>query len=213
MRFECVQIKDSIHPLYKDATRIYVDSFPQNERQPLAKIEDRVKKGKSLLFVGVLDGHVISIALLWDLRNSIFTLLDYMAVAEKYRNQSYGSYFFNILIDQIKHFQKYLIMEVEHPLFGENKTQRRKRILFYLKNGAYLMNNVPYILPTLNGTNSTDMLLMIAPKYHDGELIKSTIIELITRLYTEVYEKPIDDPQLDQIINQLPAQIDLINTL
>jgi hypothetical protein len=213
MQFECFQVVDTKHGFYQDAMQIYFDSFPPNERQPLSKIAVRVAAGKSLLFVGTLNSEVIAMALLWDFNNSPFTLLDYMAVAEKSRNQSYGTNFFNILTDQIKHFQKHLIIEVEHPSFGENRAQRNNRILFYLKNGAYLMNNVPYVLPTLDGTNSTDMLLMIAPKYREGELKKSVIIELITRLYTEVYEKPIDEPQLNQIINQVPAQIDLINTL
>lgn len=198
---------------YADAMLIYQEAFPSNERQLLSKISERIAAGKSQLFVGIMDEEVICMALLWDFSNTDFTLLDYMAVSEKHRNNHFGTKMFNFLVDKVKSNHKFLLLEVENYLFGNNREQRKKRVNFYLKNGSYLLDNVPYVLPSLDNSLPLEALLMIAPKYKSAHLKKSEIENLIKRLYQEIYEKSENDALLVSVLKNIPNKINLVNKL
>lgn len=198
---------------YDDAMLIYQESFPPSEQQPLYKISERIAAGKSQLFVGIIDEEVISMALLWDFKKTNFTLLDYLAVSEKHRNNHFGSEFFNFIVDKVKSNHKFLLLEVENYFFGDNREQRKKRINFYLKNGAYLLDNVPYILPSIDKSLPLEALLMIAPKYKSLHLKKSEIENLIKCLYLEIYEKSENDALLVSVLEEIPNKINLVNKI
>ncbi|HSQ46060.1 MAG TPA: GNAT family N-acetyltransferase [Lutibacter sp.] len=205
------QILDTKDIDYDDAILIYQEAFPSSERQPLSKIRERITAGKSQLFVGIMDEEVICMALLWDFNNTDFTLLDYMAVAEKHRNNHFGSKLFNFLVDKVISNHKFLLLEVENYLFGNNREQRKKRVNFYLKNGSYLLDNVPYVLPSLDNSLPLEALLMIAPKYKSAHLKKSEIENLIKRMYQEIYEKSENDELLVSVLKKIPNKISLVN--
>lgn len=196
---------------YDDAMLIYQEAFPPSERQPLAKISERITARKSQLFVGITDEEVICMALLWDFSNTDFTLLDYMAVSEKYRNNHFGSKLFHFLVDKLKSNHKFLLLEVENYMFGDNREQRKKRINFYFKNGSYLLENVPYMLPSLDKSLPLEAQLMIAPKYKSTYLKKSEIENLIKRLYLEIYEKSESYALLVSVLKKIPNKITIVN--
>lgn len=205
------QILDTKDIDYQDAMLIYQEAFPPSERQPLSKISERIAAGKSQLFVGIMDEAVICMSLLWDFNHTDFSLLDYIAVSEKHRNNHFGSKIFNFLVDKVKSNHKFLLLEVENYLFGNNREQRKKRINFYLKNGSYLLDNVPYVLPSLDKSLPLEALLMIAPKYNSAHLKKSEIENLIKRLYLEIYEKSENDALLVSVLKKIPNKITLVN--
>ena len=118
--------KDDIS--FSNAIQIYVDSIPANERQPLSLLKKRVDEGRSKLYVGSLGNKIVGIAFLWDFDNSEFVLLDYMAVADHYRNQKIGTGLFKFVTEKVRSAKKYLVFEVENYLFGNNTEQRKKRI-------------------------------------------------------------------------------------
>ncbi|MDP3359308.1 MAG: GNAT family N-acetyltransferase [Lutibacter sp.] len=198
---------------YQDTMLIYQEAFPPSEQQPLSKISERIAAGKSQLFVGIIDEEVICMALLWDFKKTDFTLLDYMAVSEKHRNNHYGSKLFNFLVDKVKSNQKFLLLEAENYFFGDNREQRKKRINFYLKNGAYLLDNVPYVLPSLDKSLPLEALLLIAPKYKSPHVKKSEIENLIKRLYLEIYEKSESYALLISVLKKIPNKISLSNKM
>lgn len=205
------QIFSTSDSYYDAAMLIYMEAFPASERQPLAKISERITAGKSQLFVGIIDEAIICMALLWDFNNTDFTLLDYMAVSEKHRSNHFGSKLFHFLVDKVKSNHKFIIIEVENYLFGENREQRKKRINFYLKNGSYLLEKVPYLLPSLDNSLPVEMQLMIAPKYKSAYIEKLEIENLIKRLYMEIYEKSEKDALLVSILKKIPNKINLVN--
>jgi len=196
---------------YADAMLIYQKAFPPSERQPLSKISERITARKSELFVGIVDEEVICMALLWDFSNTDFTLLDYMAVSEMHRNNHFGSKLFNFLVDKVKGNHKFLLLEVENYLFGENREQRKKRINFYLNNGSYLLDNVPYMLPSLDKSLPFEAQLMIAPKYKSAHIKPSEIENLIKLLYQEIYEKSENDALLVSVLKEIPNKINFVN--
>ena len=163
MKVEYQEVNDYSSELFSEAMKIYVDSFPANERQSIQTIKERMDANKSRLYVGTNNNQVVCMALVWYFSESEFVLLDYMAVKENYRQHQIGSDFFKHLTNSIIPKDKTTIMEVEHPDFGDNAEERKKRVDFYLNNGAYIIDDFIYLLPPLDGTIPTKMILMICP--------------------------------------------------
>jgi len=206
-------IQDISDPRFVDAMIIYNDSFPSNERQPLPVVRSRIEEKKSALYTGLLNKEVVCMALLWNFKDMEFVLLDYFAVKKEFRNRKIGTAFFRFLSETVKGFNKYMIMEVEDYLFGGNTEERKKRINFYTGNGAYILNDTPYILPSLDNTLPTEMLLMISPEYKNNRMEGEGAGNLITRLYTELYGKTENDPLLISILEKLPDKITFTNKI
>ena len=86
---------------FSEAIQIYNESFPSNERQPLAVIIKRIKKGNAKLYVGYHKDEIVCIALLYHFNRSDFVFLDYMAVIKKFRDHKIGSSFFSFLLEKV----------------------------------------------------------------------------------------------------------------
>jgi hypothetical protein len=56
--------------------KIYEDSFPANERQPVSILVERINQSKYKLYFGLLNNEVARMALLWDFANLEFVLLN-----------------------------------------------------------------------------------------------------------------------------------------
>lgn len=188
---------------------IYLDSFPENERQSLSLVKKRIEDGKSLLFVGITADEVVAMALVWEFKQLDFVLLDYMAVKSKYRNFKIGSQFLANLKNRLGEKNKTIVLEVEHPNFGDNKTDRVKRIEFYLRNGALIIDDFIYLLPPLDNTTPTEMVLMVIPVQKTRRYKKSEIHELVTALYKELYLRKDSDSLLNSFIHKIPETITL----
>jgi hypothetical protein len=198
---------------FSEAIQIYNDSFPSNERQPLAVMKKRVEEGRSKLYVGLHRDEIVCIAFMYHFNTSDFVFLDYMAVIEKFRELKIGNGFFAFLMEKVVASNKYLLMEVENHLFGKNTVQRKKRINFYIRNGAYLLKNTPYLLPSLDNTQPTEMSLMIAPAYKTNCLKKNEIEAIFKLLYFELYEKEESDSLLHSIVKKIPEKVYLVNEM
>lgn len=212
MKLVFQQIQEVQNPYFGEAMAIYNEAFPSSERQSIITVVERVKSGQSKLFVGVVKERVVAMALLWNFKNSPFVLLDYLAIKNNCRGLEFGTQFFQFLVQMTIKNKQFLLLEAEYFQFGSNKEQRKKRIQFYLRNGAYLLSNVTYILPSLDGTASTEMVLMIAPKPPREIVEKESIKNLIQRLYLEIYEKEPNDSVLISLLDKIPEQIELTNT-
>jgi len=207
---EFSEVKDTNHQDFKEAMRIYTESFPSNERHPDSIIEKRVKENLYQMFIGRLDGRVVFMALLYPLRNTDFILFDYMATDEKSRNMGIGTKFVKTLVGKVKEDGNYLILEVENPEYGDNREQRKRRVKFYKRLGAKEMGNVNYILPPLSGNSPTEMILMVLPEYDDGKMPGTLVKKIITQIYEELYGRNRDDPLLNSFINSIGDTVELI---
>jgi GNAT superfamily N-acetyltransferase len=207
------QVLSTADVYFLQAIQIYEESFPPNERQPLSILADRVNQSKSKLYVGLLNDEVVCMALLWDFVNMEFVLLDYMAVKKSHRNNKIGASLFKFLQEDLKKIKKYLIIEVENYFFGANQEQRKKRVNFYINNGAYLLKDVDYILPPLDGSSPTEMFLLLCPRYHKERIDKKDLEKLIIRLYLDLYGKDQHDVLLNKIVEKIPAQVSFENKI
>jgi GNAT superfamily N-acetyltransferase len=203
-------VTDTTSTQFKAAMEIYCLSFPENERQPVDKIEERVNAGLSDMIVGEKDGKVAFMALLYPLRGTNFILLDYIATAPDYRNQGIGAEFLNNIINSNKADGKYLILEVDDPRFGDNKDNRQRRVRFYQRLGAKILKDVKYLLPPFLSDVPTGMILMMLPAPKEMIINGALVINLIRQIYRELYGRAQDDELLRSIIEGVPEEVELV---
>jgi len=201
---------NAINKDFEDAIKIYIDSFPANERHSVDVIKERLIKKKNIMYIGRLENEIVFIALLWPLLNTDFILFDYMAVKESHRNKGIGTNFIKYIEKQLEGKNKHLILEVENPNYGDNKEEKMKRIKFYKRQGVKEMKNVAYILPPLSGPNPTEMILMILPDYDAGKIPGKLVKKTIKQIYKELYNRDKDDLLLNSFIHDVPHTVELI---
>jgi len=194
------------------ALEIYTNSFPSNERHPINVIKERITNCKSILYIGRKNNQVICFALIYKLFNSDFVLLDYFAVNQNYRNEGIGTKFYNYLLNETSKLEKFLILEVEKPA-NKFDTVKIKRVEFYLKNKTYIIKDTPYILPALDSTTNTEMILMIGEGEKCKVLNEIKIKKLIKQIYLELYHIDENNILLLSFINFVPKSIKLTKKL
>jgi len=202
------EIGETPHKDFKEAIKIYEESFPSNERQSIDTIKKRIEKNLYQMFIGRLKDKVVFMALLYQLKNTDFILLDYMVTDENFRNKGIGTDFIKNILGKIT--PKYLILEVENPNYGNNKEQREKRADFYKRLGAKEMKDVRYILPPLSGNIPTEMVLMVLPEYGGGKMDSSLVKKLIVQMYKELYDRNENDDLLNSFVNDIKTPVELV---
>lgn len=204
------EVTDVSHPDFREALKIYTDSFPADERQAIAVIEQRVTDKVSRLFVGRWEDKVACMALLYELQHPEFILLDYLGTDPNYRSQGLGTKIMAHLLKVLEETKKTLIIEVENPDFGENREEKERRIQFYKRVGAKLLKGARYVLPALEGGEPTEMNLMVLPEYGNGKIAGALVKQAIAQMYEEVYDRPRSDPLLQSFINDISETVELV---
>lgn len=188
---------------------IYRSSFPENERLPEAKLAEKIANQEFQLFVSYEESKVSFMAILCPLKETKFTLLGYVAVAENLRGKGIGEDFLKYLEKDLKQKEEFLLLEVENPVLGDNREIKQRRLNFYRRLGAKILDNVRFLLPNLWNQTPPEMVLMIYPSYHKnyvkGELIK----DLINRVYEQFYEE-YKHPNIKLLCQNIPDIVNLI---
>lgn len=111
--------------------------FPKSELKSLSMMQSYMERGIYTIY-GLYEGEeLLAYALFMYNKDSGFQLLDYFASNRKYRSKGYGSTLLEMLKQEDKISQGYII-EVETVRTAKNeeeKIQRERRIAFYEKNG------------------------------------------------------------------------------
>lgn len=204
------KVADTDDIKFAEAIAIYSAEFPDNERHPVELIKERVQKGSCDLHVGCVENEVVFFALLWPLANTDFVLLDYMATKEAHQNRGIGSSFMRIMGETLVRNNKRFIIEVEDLNAGANRTQRQRRHEFYKRAGAKEMKDVSYLLPGLDGTEPTQMKLLVFPAQPNESVTGPRVKDLLIQIYRELYGRDRDDALLGSFINSIGDRVELV---
>jgi len=113
-----------------ETEKIYLKSFPDDERFPFWILEECSKENNSSLYA-ILDNDIL-IGMCYIVNCDNAHYLMYLAVEPSLRNKKYGS---KILID-LKEKYKTLFLSIDIPI-DDISTSRKN---FYLRNGFYETN-------------------------------------------------------------------------
>jgi len=194
------------------AIALYQRAFPPSEKLSVEILEEKISNKKFQLIIGEDNSEVIAIAVLCPLSQTNFILLGYLAIDEKYRGQGIGKHFMDYLKTHLKAQNKFLLLEVEHPQFGENRDIKQKRINFYYRLGAKSLDNIRYLLPNLAQEKSPEMLLMIYPKYPQDYVEKELVRKLIRTTYQDFYNQKYHS-NIDILCHNIPDKTLLSSTI
>ena len=185
---------------FEQAMAIYEQSLPSNERQSRSVIEDRLNQGLCTLFGVMEDTSVIGMMVIWIFEDTPFAFLDYLAVHQDYRGKGIGEFCMQKIMEEFAKMNKSMLIEVEDPDFGEDRVTKIRRIRFYEKCGAKWLANIPYIIPPLDGTDPTPMLILIIANKEAAQLDGASVRDILRRIYRSVYQRSDDDPLLNSFI-------------
>ncbi|MCD8347748.1 MAG: GNAT family N-acetyltransferase [Lachnospiraceae bacterium] len=130
---------DELKQIYKAHIR---EDFPRNERRPFSSMEKMTNEGKYASYGYHDDDQLLAYACYILTEDGMYALLDYFAVIPELRGHGTGSEFLQKLEDELPAHNGVFI-EAESPdtaKTDEEVTLRRRRIHFYLSNGAVLTN-------------------------------------------------------------------------
>lgn len=168
---------------------LYHLAFPSNERQSDTEILQRLNEGKYKALFAINDQNkLLGFALLFDLKYENWCFVDYLAISEEYRNQGLGGLLVTEIKQMIEKNNAQLILEAENPNFGIDRITKLKRIDFYMKNGFKVIKNFDYLMPSLDNTLPTQMLLLCYNSSKSAIKMKQ-VFALIEAIYINIYHR------------------------
>lgn len=128
-----MQLVQAREPLqYEKMRSLYETAFPEIERKPFSIMLEGQKQGKVDMWCLQEKDQFCGLAAVMKTDN--LALLDYFAIEEQLRGQSYGAKALRLLQQQYRHSKFFL--EIETTLGqAPNQVERENRKQFYLKNG------------------------------------------------------------------------------
>jgi ribosomal protein S18 acetylase RimI-like enzyme len=202
---------------FKESLKLYESSFPPNETRPVGKVVEMLKNDENYhLYISLDHNEVVGISLMYAFRSLSIGLLDYLAVDPDYRGSGIGKKLFKFTLEKFKSNTANgvgILIEVqrENVVDVREKNLRERRIWFYTRIGAKIMDGVNYILPPIHdGSSSEEMYLMIRPLGELHWLSKESVLRYIQAIYSTIYQY--QEKDLLSIISQkLPARINMVN--
>ncbi|MBE9222215.1 GNAT family N-acetyltransferase [Cyanobacterium stanieri LEGE 03274] len=211
--FSCnyVTVTDISGNEFLGAIALYEQSFPLSEKLSCNVIKNKIETRIFQLWIKKDQEKVILMAILSPLPQTNFTLLGYLATSPEYRGQGLGKDFMIFIQEQLQKHNQWLLLEVENPLFPPDKELKQRRVNFYLRLGAKIIKDVPYLLPKLSKQKSPEMILMVYPDYQTYEIDNLLIEQLITLVYQYFYDQP-NHKNIYFLVKKIPQIIELSDT-
>ncbi len=202
---ELLEIKDLDNNLQIQFEEIYHEAFPPNEQQPTELIYKRIKENKEVFLAAYIKEELVAFALLFDLQNTDYFLLDYLAVKNNKRNAGLGGKLMQKVIAYSFGKNKGVLLEVDHPYQRGKRLQNTSRIQFYQKYGARIVENLIYKLPDLERKNNPahQFLMIISLQNNIDSLSKAEVENLLNQLYVQLYQGVYDFGVLEEMKNGL----------
>lgn len=165
-----VEITDASDPLFLDWLDLYETAFPFNERILVSSVIKNLRRigqgiDKDTHYLALVDGDRTCLGLMVYATHPALQAawLWYLAVRQAERSRGLGGYLYHQLLDRLDPASyRLLVFEVEIP-GAENAPNAGRRIAFYKRQGALLMEGIDYIQEIGWHSPPTRMHLMVHP--------------------------------------------------
>jgi ribosomal protein S18 acetylase RimI-like enzyme len=183
----------------------YESSFPPSQRVAFSHLVSSIASGERSVFVAQDADRVIGFAVTMPLTSEGIYFLEYLAVSAEIRSSGAGSLLLKHVANTLRSLEgaEGILLEVEPPEGPESDPSRR-RVRFYLRNGASLIHEVlSFYMPDLSGSGSVPMRLMWLPLIPGKTIGNSSLRECVISIYCDVYEVGMDHPLLRAALKDL----------
>lgn len=173
------KIQQSQHKVF--AEKVYIQSFPEDERRDFSSIYKILKEEKGVFdFFVIIDDEYqngpIGILSYWNFKKYIY--IEHIAIEESFRGNGYGSIVFEMLSNII---QVPIILEVEPP----DNDYSKQRIKFY-KGLNFTLIDKEYIQPPYSKDKNYIELKLMTNDISLFNII--SFDDIVKELYYRVYK-------------------------
>jgi len=199
---------------FQECIQIYRKAFFESDSVSVPRIEELVRRDQGKLFSFSRGEEVFGFALVYIFRTASFAWLDYFAIHESVRGQGLGTDLLKRILLWLKESSptvQVLLFEVgddenEIGTFGKGWL---RRVRFYSRVGARILEGVPYLFPGYGEKGPIPMALLAFPLQSQTTLQKGFVERAITEIYNTVHLRKSDDSVLNSFLNRIPAEIKL----
>ena len=189
------RISRSDDPRLAAVAAIYVEAIPKSERKPADWISAATLREDFRLTVAMADETVAGFSLSFVPAHNDFVLVEYLAVKTEHRGRGVGGCLLDAVIAD--RAGRTVLAEVETA----DTPDRRRRHAFYRRRGCRAVQGLDYLLPLHPAAPPPPMQLLAA--YAPPLLPRVQLRRWLTRIYTDVYAMPADDPRLESMLSPL----------
>jgi ribosomal protein S18 acetylase RimI-like enzyme len=178
MELEFRIIKIEHKPDLEFVERLYIESFPRNERRPISELHHLIEHEKDfhVYVVANKDNDRVGFFTYWSFSHYIYA--EHFAVNPEFRNTGIGKKIMEFLLAS---FKRPIILEVETP---DNEIAKR-RISFYERLGFTPWYNYEYMQPPYEKEfDPVPMTLMT----HGDISLDSNFENIKSDIYKKVYK-------------------------
>ena len=182
-----------------DLIRIYLESFPANERKPISCFSEMLQRSDYAIAVAMLGTTVVGFASVFvPVASTSAALLEYLAVDSFANGKGIGTALVRRAVQLAGH--RPLLLEVESA--SDPQADRRRR--FYQRLGAQRILNLRYLLP-LPGAPSMDLFVL-----QPSNSVTVDHLQLwLTQIYLAVYACSPHDSRLLAMFDKIERPIEL----
>jgi GNAT superfamily N-acetyltransferase len=211
--------------LFAGACRIFEQSFPPEERDPVEQLAEQVARSsrpgqpggdRQHFEVGLLEGQVWGAAIYGWGAATATGFLAYLATDPQRRNAGLGAAFYRhavetLIKDGIAAGRPTLGMalEVERPEDAPTEAERElrtRRIGFYIRNGAFLLPGLDYWTPPLApGLPALRYHVLYHPLAAPLPVARPELAVVVQTTLGFGYHLEAGDPYLDRALDNLPG--------
>jgi GNAT superfamily N-acetyltransferase len=215
-QYQFEELKSGNGPEFEEFDSIYADSISARERKSKAWISEMAGRAEYKILLLKRDGHVIGFSVLFLPPSESFGLLEYMAVADAYRNGGLGSELFRRSVQAAAGAPRLaqpvpLLLEVDSDREKcADQTLRRRRQQFYRRLGCLTISGLRYNMPLPGEGPPPEMDLLIYPSSGLRQIPKSELEGWLKSIYQDVYHCSPQDPRIRQMMRSMADPVEFV---
>jgi GNAT superfamily N-acetyltransferase len=207
------RVTDFKSPLNEAAMAILHDAISSETQLSESRFSNLLAGGKYQLFAFGPDQDVQGFALLYFSTQFRFAWLDYFAVRADLRGRGLGSELFRETVQLARTRESipdWLLFEVDDDYEGDTQRQKDciRRIRFYQRLGARVLENVPYKFPSASAP-PVRMRLMAYQLNSAARLVPDDVKDAVREIFINIHGRSTDDQLLRWFEESLPKSIEM----
>jgi GNAT superfamily N-acetyltransferase len=214
-QYQFEDLKSGSGPEFEEFYSIYADSISARERKLKAWISEMAGRPEYKILLLKHDGHVIGFSVLFLPESESFGLLEYMAIANAYRNGGLGSELFRRSVEAAAEACRRqpvpLLLEVDSDREKcPEQTLLRRRQQFYRRLGCLTVSGLHYNMPFVGEGPPPEMDLLIYLSSGLRQVPKSELERWLQIIYQSVYHCSPQDPRIRQMLMSVADPVQFV---